>query len=126
MSGMRTVVVDKIASVTQACGLSHELRIAAEIPCGAGTVGVVEILNNKATYNTLELTGGRRAKVSREDMGVRALGCRKDLFGFSGHIPATLKPGDVIQMLNIGGVLGICDSATQDKGKPFDCKVLGA
>jgi hypothetical protein len=28
-------------------------------------------------------------------------------------------------MLNIGGVLGICDSATQDKGKPFDCKVLG-
>ena len=29
MSGMRTVVVDKIASVTQACGLSHELRIAA-------------------------------------------------------------------------------------------------
>ena len=37
----------------------------------------------------------------------------------------TLKPGDVIQMLNIGGVLGICDSATPDKGKPFDCKVLG-
>ena len=28
-------------------------------------------------------------------------------------------------MLNIGGVLGICDSATPDKGKPFDCKVLG-
>jgi hypothetical protein len=25
-------------------------------------------------------------------------------------------------MLNIGGVLGICDSATPDKGKPFDCK----
>ena len=28
-------------------------------------------------------------------------------------------------MLNIGGVLGICDSATPDKGKPFDCRVLG-
>ena len=47
------------------------------------------------------------------------------MFGYSGHIPGALKPGDVIQMLNIGGVLGICDSATQDKGKPFDCKVLG-
>jgi hypothetical protein len=47
------------------------------------------------------------------------------LFGYSGHIPPSLAPGDVIQMLNIGGVLGICDSATQDKGKPFDCKVLG-
>src|SRR6202789_1005461 len=126
VSGMRTVVVDKIASVTQACGLSHELRIAADIPCEEGVVIVVEILNNKATYNTLELTSGRMAKVARGDVVVGALGHRKALFGYSGHIPATLKPGDVIQMLNIGGVLGICDSATPDRGKPFDCKVLGA
>ena len=86
---------------------------------------VVEILNNKSTYNTLELTSGRMAKVARGDVVVGALGHRKALFGYSGHIPDALKPGDVIQMLNIGGVLGICDSATPDKGKPFDCKVLG-
>jgi hypothetical protein len=126
VSGMRTVVVDKIASVTQACGLSHEIRIAAEIPCEEGTVVVIEILNNKSTYNTLELTSGRMAKLARGDVVVGALGHRKALFGYSGHIPPALKPGDVIQMLNIGGVLGICDSATPDKGKPFDCKVLGA
>jgi hypothetical protein len=125
MMGMRTIVVDKIASVTQACGLSHELRISTEIPCAEGLVLVVEILNNKANYNTLELISGRMAKVVRGDIVVGALGHRKALFGYSGHIPATLKPGDIIQMLNIGGVLGICDSATQDKGKPFDCKVLG-
>src|ERR1700692_2532087 len=125
MSGMRTVVVDKIASVTQACALSHELRITADIACEEGVVVVVEVLTNKSTYNTLELTSGRMAKVSRGDIVVGALGHRKALFGYSGHIPDTLKPGDVIQMLNIGGVLGICDSATPDKGKPFDCKVLG-
>src|ERR1700736_5544736 len=125
MSSMRTVVVHKIASITQACGLSHEIRIAPEIPCEEGVVLVVEIQNSKANYNTLELTSGRMAKVSRGDIVVGALGHRKALFGYSGHIPETLKPGDVIQMLNIGGVLGICDSATQDKGKPFDCKVLG-
>jgi hypothetical protein len=125
MSGMRTVVVDKIASVTQACGLSHEVRIAADIPCEEGVVLVVEILNSKSTYNTVELTSGRMAKVSRGDIVVGALGHRNALFGYSGHIPTDLKPGDVIQMLNIGGVLGICDSATPDKGKPFDCKVLG-
>ena len=47
VNGMRTVVVDKVASVTQACGLSHEIRIAADIPCAEGLVLVVEILNNK-------------------------------------------------------------------------------
>jgi hypothetical protein len=125
MSNMRTVMVDKIASVTQACGLSHEVRIAPEIPCEEGLVLVVEVQNNKANYNTLELTSGRMAKVVRGDIVVGALGHRKALFGYSGHIPQTLNPGDIIQMLNIGGVLGICDSATQDKGKPFDCKVLG-
>jgi hypothetical protein len=125
MSGMRTVMVDKIASVTQACGLSHEIRIAADIPCEEGVVLVVEILNSKSSYNTLELTSGRMAKVSRGDIVVGALGHRKALFGYSGHIPESLQPGDVIQMLNIGGVLGICDSATPDKGKPFDCKVMG-
>ena len=126
MSGMRTVFVDKIASVTQACGLSHEIRISPDIACDEGVVLVVEILNNKSNYNTLELTSGRMAKITRGDIVVGALGHRKALFGYSGHIPFTLKPGDVIQMLNIGGVLGICDSATPDKGKPFDCKVLGA
>jgi hypothetical protein len=125
MSGMRTVVVDKIASVTQACGLSHEIRISPEIPCEEGLVLVVEILNSKANYNTLELTSGRMAKVVRGDIVVGALGHRKALFGYSGHIPDKLVPGDVVQMLNIGGVLGMCDSATPDKGKPFDCKVLG-
>jgi len=99
---MRTVVVDKIASVTQACGLSHEIRIATDIPSEEGVVVVVEILNNKSSYNTLELTSGRMAKVARGDVVVGALGHRKALFGYSGHIPTALKPGDVIQMLNIG------------------------
>src|ERR1700732_1289525 len=125
MSGMRTVVVDKVASVTQACGLSRELRIAAEIPCEEGVVVVVEILNSKSTYNTLELTSGRMAKLARGDVVIGALGHRKALFGYSGHLPPTPKPWDVVQILNIGGVLGICDSATPDKGNPFDCKVLG-
>jgi len=125
-SQMRNVVVDKIASIAQACGLSHELRIATQdFPCEEGVVLVVEILNNKSTYNTLELTSGRMAKVARGDVIVGALGHRQALFGYSGHIPEKVQAGDVLQVLNIGGVLGICDSVNPDKGKPFDCRVLG-
>jgi hypothetical protein len=123
---MRTVVVDKIASVTQACGLGQEVRVALDnIPAEEGVVVVVEVLTNKATYNTLELTSGRMAKVSAGDIVVGALGHRKALFGYSGHVPESVKPGDILQMLNIGGVLGVCDSVNPDKGKPFDCRVIG-
>ena len=122
---MKTVVVDKIASVAQACALGQELRLSNDIPAEEGVVIVAEVLNNKSTYNTLELASGRMAKVVKGDIVVGALGPRRALFGYSGHVPAELKPGDVIQMLNIGGVMGICDSATADKGKPFDCRVLG-
>ncbi|HTP39670.1 MAG TPA: hypothetical protein VMI92_08870 [Steroidobacteraceae bacterium] len=122
---MKTVVVDKIASITQARGLAHELRVSEDIPAEEGVIVVAEVLNNKSTYNTLELTSGRMAKVVKGDIVVGALGTRKALFGYSGHVPESIKPGDIIQMLNIGGVMGICDSATPDKGKPFDCRVIG-
>jgi hypothetical protein len=122
---MRSIVVDKIASVTQACGLSHEVRISSDIPSEEGVVVVAEVLNNKSTYNTLELTSGRMAKVGKGDIVVGALGHRKALFGYSGHVPQAVKPGDVLQMLNIGGVLGVCDSINPEKGRPFDCRVLG-
>jgi hypothetical protein len=124
-AGMRSVVVDKLASVTQACGLSHEMRICAEIPAEEGVVVIVEVLTNKTTYNTLELTSGRMAKVGKGDVVAGALGHRRALFGYSGHVPERLEPGDVIQLLNIGGVLGVCDSINPEKGRPFDCRVLG-
>ena len=76
---MKSIIVDKIASVTQACGLSHELRISTDIPCEEGVVLAVEILTDKAQYNTLELTSGRMAKLARGNVVVGALGHRKAL-----------------------------------------------
>ncbi|MEO6366616.1 MAG: hypothetical protein ABIP38_01365, partial [Steroidobacteraceae bacterium] len=92
---MRSVVVDKIGSVTQALNLKHDLRVDEEIPSEEGVVLVVEILTNKSTYNTLELTSGRMAKVVKGDIVVGALGPRRALFGYSGHVPKSVKPGDI-------------------------------
>ncbi|MDH5620436.1 MAG: hypothetical protein OEZ11_17635, partial [Gammaproteobacteria bacterium] len=122
---MKSVVVDKIASVAQHNGLTSELRLSRKIPCEEGVLVAARIKNNKSRYNQLELTSGRMATVNQGDVIVGALGHRKALRGYSGHLPTSLKPGDTIQILNIGGVLGLCDSANPDVGPPFDCEVLG-
>jgi hypothetical protein len=123
---MKTIIADKIASVTQDVSLTRELRVAAEIPCEEGVLIAAEILSSKSSYNTLELVSGRMAKLRPGDVIVGALGHRKALFGYAGHLPETLAPGDTLQVLNMGGVLGICDSINANFGPPFDARVLGA
>lgn len=123
---MNSVILDKIASVTRNCGLKREVRLAREIPCEEGVVVAVRVLHDKTTYNQLELPTGRMAQVKRGDVVAGALGHRHALFGYSGHLPKELAPGDHIHLLNLGGVLGICDSVNPDLGRPFDCEVLGS
>jgi hypothetical protein len=122
---MRPVLVDKIASVAVKADLGQEIRVSPEIPCEEGVLIAVEVQNNKSRYNTIELTSGRMAEVKKGDVVVGALGHRKALFGYSGHLPTELKPGDIVQLLNLGGVIGICDSINPSHGEPFNCKVLG-
>ena len=123
---MRSVVVDKIASVTQACGLSHEVRIVRRDPRrgrrggrGRGAEQQVHLQHARAHQRPhgQGRQGRHRRRRARAPQGaVRLLRPRAR---------ARSRPGDIIQMLNIGGVLGICDSINPDKGKPFDCRVLG-
>ncbi len=122
---MKSVVVDKIASVAQHSDLGSELRLSPDIPCDEGVLIAIRVLNNKTRYNQLELTSGRMATVTQGDIVVGALGHRKALRGYSGHLPESLAVGDTVQILNIGGVLGICDSGNPDVGPPFNGEVLG-
>lgn len=123
---MKNIVVDKIASVAQHNDLASKLRLSPDIPCEEGVLIAVRVLNNKTRYNQLELTSGRMATVTMGDVIVGALGHRNALRGYSGHLPTELKAGYNVQLLNIGGVIGICDSANPDVGAPFECEVLGA
>lgn len=122
---MKNVIVDKIASVAQHNDLGAKLRLSPDIPCEEGVLIAVRVLNNKSRYNQLELTSGRMATVNMGDVVVGALGHRKALRGYSGHLPSELSAGDNVQILNIGGVIGVCDSANPDVGPPFNCEVLG-
>ena len=122
---MKSVFADKIASVAQHRNLGQELRLAPDIPCEEGVLIAVRVLNNKSRYNQLELTSGRMATVNQGDIVVGALGHRNALHGYAGHLPTELSVGSTVQILNIGGVMGICDSANPEVGAPFDCEVLG-
>jgi len=122
---MRSVVLDKIASVTRSLRLKREVRVSADIPCEEGVVVAVQVLNEKTTYDHLELTTGRMARIKRGDVIAGALGHRQALFGYAGRLPEALAPGDTINLLNLGGVLGICEGRNPDLGPPFDCRVLG-
>ena len=122
---MRSIVIDKLASVASDLGADREIRVGDRIPSEEGVMVAVEVLNEKSSYNQLELASGRMARVRRGDVIVGALGHRKALFGYSGYVPETTRPGDIVQILNMGGVLGICDAVNASLGQPFDARVLG-
>jgi len=123
---MKTVHLDKIASVTRGCRLKREVRVAEAIPCEEGVVLAARVLNDKTTYDEIELPTGRFARVKRGDIIAGALGHRQALLGYAGRIPDRLAPGDRVHLLNKGGVLGTCDAINPDLGPPFECEVLGA
>ncbi len=123
---MKGVVLDKIASVTRNCALKRQARVTAEIPCEEGVVVAVRLTNDKSVYNQLELPSGRMAQLRRGDVVAGCLGHRHALFGYSGRIPERLAPGDTVNLLNLGGVVGLCESVNPDLGRPFEAEVLGA
>ena len=122
---MRSIVIDKLASVASDLGADREIRVGDRIPSEEGVMVAVEVLNEKSSYNQLELASGRMARVRRGDVVVGALGHRKALFGYSGYVPEATRPGDIVQILNMGGVLGVCDAVNASLGQPFDARVLG-
>jgi hypothetical protein len=65
------------------------------------------------------------AHISKDDIIVGALGTRRALRGFVGDLPETIRVGDRLQILNLGGVIGVCVSGNRDLGEPLAVEVLG-
>jgi len=122
---MKSILLDKIGSAAVNCRLSREVRVSEEIPAREGGVVAVRVLSSKSVYNQLELPSGRFSKLKAGDVAALVLGHRKALFGYAGSLPQSVAPGDKLQILNLGGVMGKIEGINPDFGPPFDCEVIG-
>lgn len=123
----RSITVDKIASVACRADLAENLWVSlGTIVPKAGDLVAVKLLNDHASYNRLELTNGRLAKLNQGDLIVGALGARRALKGFVGDVPQELTIGDELNLLNLGGVLGRCTGFHHEMGPPIRAEYMGA
>src|SRR4051812_18896993 len=120
------IEVDKIGSATSPLKLTRTISIVeAERPARAGDVVVVRVLTDNATYNMLELPTGRLAKVNPGDVVAGVLGRRRALKGFVGDVPETVKAGDELHLLNLGGVIGRCSGHHSSLNDAIKVEVIG-
>jgi hypothetical protein len=117
--------LDKIASSTRNVALHGHVVVGPDIPARVGSVVVVRVLDEKSTYNQIEDVHGRMMTYHAGDVIAGVLGSRQALRGYSGVVPKEVKPGDILHLLNLGGVIGQCTSANPEVGPPARCEVLG-
>jgi hypothetical protein len=122
---IRLARVDKIASSTVNLRLTHELELTTLCEARAGNVVVVRALTDNATYNTLELVTGRMAKINPGDIIAGVLGYRRALKGFVGDVPESIKPGDRLHLLNLGGLVGRCLGHHHSLSGAIEVEVIG-
>jgi hypothetical protein len=123
---LRRVHLDKIASVTKRLELSRNAVIGSDIPAKAGTVVAGRVLNSKTGYNSLEDVHGRFVTLHPGDVIAGALGRRDALYGYSGSVPEKVEVGDVLDVLNLGGVIGVGAQAAPGIGEAFHVEILGS
>ena len=121
-----TIQAHHIASSTGPCGLGSTLTLTPYIVAEEGYCLAVRALETKEVYNEVEGVDGVFRTIRAGEVLVGALGERQALKGYSGRIPRQIQPGDVLHVLNMGGILGKCTSDHPDLGPALRVEVLGA
>ena len=88
------VRIDRIASSTRNAQVSPDAIVGPEIVAEEGYVLAVRILEDKATYNTVEDPTGRMVPLRAGDVLAGTLGSRRALRGDAGEVPSTIAPTD--------------------------------
>lgn len=123
---INVIDVDKIGSATSPLALAKTVALVSGADSTkAGDVVAVRALTDSATYNMLELPTGRLAKINPGDLLIGVLGRRRALKGFVGEVPPSLKSGDQLHLLNMGGVIGHCTGHHSSLGEAIKLEVIG-
>src|SRR5882672_9923227 len=123
---IKIIEADKVGSSTSPLELSRTVAVIGS--CAnprAGDVVAVRALTDSATYNMLELRTGRLAKINPGDLLLGVLGRRRALKGFVGDVPVTVKTGDQLHLLNMGGVIGFCTGHHSSLSDAIRLEVVG-
>jgi hypothetical protein len=123
---MMILEADKIGSATSPLKLTKTVGVMDENnQPKAGDVVVVRALSESVTYGNLELPNGRLAKINRNDVLLGVLGKRRALKGFVGDVPDSIKAGDRLNLLNMGGVIGVCKGHHSSLSDAIEVEVIG-
>jgi hypothetical protein len=123
---MKRVHIDKIASITARLNIARHALLSDDIIAKSGYVIAARIIDHKEIYDKLEDLSGRMVKLYPGDVVVGALGERRALHGHAGIVPESVKVGDTLHMLNLGGVIGQCIDSHPSVGAAMRVEVLGA
>ena len=121
----KRILVNKVGSVTRNLHLHREVTVTPKVIAREGAVVAGRVQTDKTTYNQLEDIHGRMPTLHAGDVVVGALGHRNALHGYEGAVPESVRAGDSIHLLNLGGVMGRATSYNPAVGAPFDVEVLG-
>lgn len=125
MKFTRKIRLDRTGSATLPARLGAIVEVSPTVEAREGAIVVCRALSDNRVYGNMELPNGRLAKVVRGNLVAGVLGARNALHGYMGRVPSKVEVGDVLAMLNMGGVIGVCDAPNPDLGKPIQLEVLG-
>lgn len=125
MKFTRRIRLDRIGSSTTPARIGEMVEVAPDVEVREGAVVVGRVLTESRSYGNMELPSGRLAKVVRGNLVAGVLGARQALHGYMGHMPEKVEVGDVLSLLNMGGVIGTSDAPNKDLGPPMQVEILG-
>jgi hypothetical protein len=125
-SAYEKITVDILSSSSASVQLTKEILMAPNVVAQEGYALVVKLLDDKETYNKVETSEGEFVTYKKGDVLVGALGERQALRGYSGIIPRLIRQGDILNILNMGGIIGHCQSPHPDFGPAMRVEVMGA